>query len=298
MKLGIVGLDTSHSVAFTELLNNPSNPNHIPGGQIVIASPGISSSIPVSSTRAEGYMRTLQDDYGIPITESLEQVAHESDAILLTSADGELHEAQLQKLAPYGKPIYIDKPFALSVDVAARMIHTANQYHIPLMSSSALRYTDVLVEALNSSTDPIDSVDVYGPIPSMDGVPGWFWYGIHSVELMHAVMGAGCSTVQATPTPDGAHVLIRWEDGRCASIRGLLNGSSFGAVIHRHMASQQVDISTMRKPFYASLLEQVVTMFQTGQTPLPVSHTLEVIGCLEAIHESLRTGQPAHIAKP
>jgi hypothetical protein len=37
LRIGMIGLDTSHVVAFTELLNNPENPKHVPGGRVVAA---------------------------------------------------------------------------------------------------------------------------------------------------------------------------------------------------------------------------------------------------------------------
>ncbi|MGV3484480.1 MAG: tRNA-dihydrouridine synthase, partial [Planctomycetaceae bacterium] len=37
IRVGMIGLDTSHVVAFTELLNNPSNKNHVPGAKVVAA---------------------------------------------------------------------------------------------------------------------------------------------------------------------------------------------------------------------------------------------------------------------
>ena len=296
MRIGMIGLDTSHSVAFTQLLNDSAHPHHIEGAQVVIASPGISSTIPISAARAEGYIHTLRERYNMKITDKLEEVAEASDAILLTSGDGFLHESQLQRLAPYGKPIYVDKPFALSVDAALRMKATAELHGIVLMSSSALRYADIYAEAIISNAERITSVDVYGPIPNMEGVPGWFWYGIHAVEMVYAALGPGCETVTAVPAADGAIVTARWKDGRTASIRGLNKGNNFGAVLHRGSDSQQIDIAKIQKPFYASLLEQVIRMLQTGESPLPISQTIEIIAFIEAIHLSLSTGQPAAVA--
>jgi hypothetical protein len=35
LKLGIIGLDTSHVTAFTKILNDSSDPKHVPGGKVV-----------------------------------------------------------------------------------------------------------------------------------------------------------------------------------------------------------------------------------------------------------------------
>ncbi len=35
LRLGMIGLDTSHVIAFTELLNDPHNPHYVPGAKVV-----------------------------------------------------------------------------------------------------------------------------------------------------------------------------------------------------------------------------------------------------------------------
>ena len=39
LKIGMIGLDTSHAVAFTKLLNDPNNPFHVTGGKVMMACP-------------------------------------------------------------------------------------------------------------------------------------------------------------------------------------------------------------------------------------------------------------------
>ena len=40
LRLGIIGLDTSHVPAFTKTFNNPNDPGHVPGGRVVAAFKG------------------------------------------------------------------------------------------------------------------------------------------------------------------------------------------------------------------------------------------------------------------
>jgi hypothetical protein len=55
MRIGIIGLDTSHVPAFTKLINDPSAPNHVPGGKVVAAVKTSSADIPASADRVEQY---------------------------------------------------------------------------------------------------------------------------------------------------------------------------------------------------------------------------------------------------
>ncbi len=45
LRLGIIGLDTSHVTAFTETINNPDAKGHVPGAKVVAAFKGGSPDI-------------------------------------------------------------------------------------------------------------------------------------------------------------------------------------------------------------------------------------------------------------
>ena len=55
LKVGIIGLDTSHVTAFTEILNNPQSKNHVPGAKVVGAFKGGSDDLKVSYSRVENF---------------------------------------------------------------------------------------------------------------------------------------------------------------------------------------------------------------------------------------------------
>ncbi|HLF95136.1 MAG TPA: hypothetical protein VJB14_16830 [Planctomycetota bacterium] len=50
LRLGIIGLDTSHVVAFTQVLNDEKNANHVPGARVVAAFKGGSPDVESSAT--------------------------------------------------------------------------------------------------------------------------------------------------------------------------------------------------------------------------------------------------------
>ena len=67
LRIGIIGCDTSHVLAFTETLNNPEAKGHVPGGKVVAAYKGGSADIPSSISHVEGYSKTLREKYGVKI---------------------------------------------------------------------------------------------------------------------------------------------------------------------------------------------------------------------------------------
>lgn len=292
LKIGMIGLDTSHCIAFAKLLNDANNEFHVPGGKIVVAYPGGSPDFELSASRVEGYTKDLRDNFGLEIVDSPEAVAEASDAILLESVDGRVHLEQFRKIAPYGKPVFVDKPFAVSSDDANKIVELAKQHEVPLLSASALRYAEGLSAAINDEElGEIIGADMYGPMAIVDTQPGFFWYGIHSVEMVFATMGKGCKQVRTISTEDHDVIVGEWEDGRTATVRGNRKGNNkFGGTIHREKGSAFVDVYANPKPYYASLLERVMQLFLEKKEDIDLDETLEIIRFIEAANESRETG--------
>src|SRR5688572_25990880 len=79
LRIGMIGLDTSHVTAFTELLNNPTNKNHVPGGKVTVAFKGGSPDVEASRTRVDGFTKTLQEKYQVKIVPTIEEMCREID---------------------------------------------------------------------------------------------------------------------------------------------------------------------------------------------------------------------------
>ena len=69
LRIGMIGLDTSHVIEFTRRFNDANDKNYIPGGKVVAAFKGGSPDIQSSSSRVEGYTKQLQEKYGVKIVE-------------------------------------------------------------------------------------------------------------------------------------------------------------------------------------------------------------------------------------
>ncbi|GAA3408812.1 Gfo/Idh/MocA family protein [Paenibacillus hodogayensis] len=290
LKLGMIGLDTSHTTAFAQLLNDPQNPHHVPGGRVAVAFPGGSPDFKYDYVPK--YTAQLRDEFGVSIVDSPEQVARECDAILLVSVDGRAHPQLLEAIAPYGKPVFVDKPFAVCTADAVRMFGLAERYGFPLMSASSLRYAQPLTEALwDGESGAVIGADTQGPMALEPTQPGLFWYGIHAVEMLYAILGPGCIHVTAETSEHHELVVGKWKDGRIGTVRGNRKGNGvFGAVVHREKGSRCINAYAGTKPFYACMLEEVLTMFQTGGSPLAKEETIEIVRFIEAANESRHSG--------
>ena len=108
LKLGLIGLDTSHVIEFTRRFNLPTDPNHVPGGRVVAAFKSFSPDIPDSEAKVEGYTRELQEKYGVELAPSLAELCARCDAVLVTSVDGRPHLEQARAVLAAKKPFFVD----------------------------------------------------------------------------------------------------------------------------------------------------------------------------------------------
>jgi hypothetical protein len=296
LKIGMIGLDTSHAVAFTKLLNDSNNPFHVKGGKVMMACPVGSVDVALSYSRISGITKEVEQ-FGVQIVETIEEVAEQCDAILLESVDGKVHLEQLSKMVMYKKPIFIDKPFCLRSSDAAKMVELSEKYNTPIMSSSALRFAEAIGQALSTpGKGNIIGADCFGPMEMVETQPGYFWYGIHTIEMLYAILGTRAKNVRTVSNLYHDLIISEWEDGRIGTARGNRKGNNnFGAVIHFENSNEYVQIDSSSKPYYASLLEQIILFFNERKPMVPVSETQEIIRFIEAANESKVTREQVWI---
>ena len=296
LKIGLVGLDTSHVIAFSQILNNSDHPHHIRGAEIVAGYPGAAEDFALSRDRVEGFTRELREDFGVQIVDSPEEVAARVDLLFISSVDGRAHRSFLERTASSGKPTFIDKPFALTAADAEAMLSLAAREQLPLMSCSSLRYSEPFQEALgDESLGALVAVDAFGPMALEPTQPGWFWYGCHAVEMVTAAMGPGCCRVQGFRNDDFDALIAEWEDGRVAAVRGLRRGHhSFGVTLHREQGPRFVDASAGRPP-YAGMLEAILGSLPHGRSAVPAEEMLQCVRLMEAGNRSRESGQAVEL---
>ena len=165
LKIGLIGLDTSHVEGFASLLHDDKNPDHVPGGRIVAGFPGGSADFPLSASRVGGYTQKLRDEHQVAMLGSPREVAAGVDAILHTTVDGRIHRQQFAEIASFRKPVFLDKPFAVTSQDARAIAALARENGTPLFSSSSLRFAGALQTALaDQQAGRIFGADFFGPL--------------------------------------------------------------------------------------------------------------------------------------
>lgn len=295
IRVGIIGLDTSHVVAFTRVLNNPNSRGELAGVRVVAAYPGGSPDLEASRSRVEGFTKTLRDTYKVEIVDSIEALLLKVDAVLLESVDGRPHLKQVIPVLKAGKPVFIDKPVAGSLADALEIFRLARKYKVPCFSSSSLRFSPDFQKTLKDPQlgDVVGCV-AWSPCSLEKTHPDLFWYGVHGVETLFTFMGTGCESVVRTHTPDVDVVTGTWKGGRVGTYRGLRKGASgYGAMV---FGSKSI-MPAGKYGGYEPLVVEICKFFRTGKPPVSAEETIELFAFMEAADESKRQGgKPVKLA--
>jgi hypothetical protein len=294
IRAGIVGCDTSHVIAFTDLINNPQATGPLADVEVTVAFPGGSPDMPASRDRLPNFVAQLRKK-GVAIVDSLDGLFDQCDAVLLESVDGRVHLEQFQAIAK-GKPVFIDKPAAASLADVIAIFNIAESTQTPVFSASSLRFVEAVREIVeDESIGEMLGCETAGPLAIDRFHPDLFWYGIHGVEPLFTIMGLGCESVARVDSPRSSLVVGKWRDGRIGSYRGLKQGKAnyaftvFGAegIAHRSGSSG-----------YESAVREICKFFASGKPPVRREETIEIFAFMEAADESKRRGgEPVKIAE-
>lgn len=292
-RIGIIGLDTSHVVAFTKALNGPNPGPEYSGFKVVAAYPYGSKEIKSSYERIPTYTEDVKK-LGVEITDSIASLLDKVDFILLETNDGRPHLEQALQVIKAGKRFFIDKPIAASFADASAIFAAAKKANVGVFSASSLRYSTGAQEIAAGKYGKVLGAETYSPCHLESTHPDLFWYGIHGVESLFTVMGPGCKQVVRISSPDVDVVVGTWNDGRVGTFRGVRSGKlGYGGTVFAEKGTVQIG----EYGGYNPLLKQITDFFKTGILPVSPEETLDIYAFMEAADESKRKGGiPVNVA--
>ena len=290
LRIGLIGLDTSHVIAFTKIINDPKATGPLAKAKVVAAFRGGSRDIPSSADRIDKYTETLTKEYGLKLYSTIAELCKNVDAIMLESVDGRPKVRQAIPVIDAGLPLFIDKPMAGSLADVIFIFDYAKKKGVPIFSSSSLRYGKTNQAIRHGSIGTVTRAEVHSPCSLEVHHPDLFWYGVHGCESLFTIMGPGCQSVVRRTTADGKiEVEGTWKGGRTGIFR---EGKGYGGKAKGTKGESEAG----GYDGYAPLVVEAVKMFQTGKVPVSAQETIEMFAFMAAADESKRRdGKPVTI---
>jgi predicted dehydrogenase len=286
LNAGIIGTDTSHVPAFVQQFNKKHPEWRI---KIVCAFKGGSPDLPTSADRVEKFAKTIHDDYGIELVDSIDALLAKVDVVLLESVDGRPHLSQVTPVFKAHKPVFIDKPLAASLEDARKIVALSKETGTPFFSSSSYRFhPDMEKLRKPEGIGHVVRVQASSPFNKLMGHPDLYFYGIHGVEALYAVMGPGCVSVTRTADKTADVTTGTWKDGRIGQYYGPIDHNVKMPMIH--IWGDMGEVKANAPAGYEGLDQAVAEFFHTGKPPVDPQETLELFEFMTAAQQSFDNG--------
>jgi len=281
LRAGIIGTDTSHVPAFTGMLHKHPEWRI----KVVAAFKGGCADQPISANRVEKFAKTIHEQYGVEIVDSIEALLGKVDVVLLESVDGRPHLAQATPVLKAGKPVFIDKPLAANLADVRAIVRLAEETGTPFFTSSSLRFHPDIARL--RALPGITKVQGSSKLNKLAFHPDLYFYGIHGIEPLYAVLGSGCVSVNRKMAGGADVTTGTWKDGRIGVYYSAPKGGQAPVV---KVWGKDGEAESKGHGGYDGLVRVIAEFFHTGKAPVDPAETVEIFEYMTAAQLSKDRG--------
>lgn len=225
--------------------------------------------------------------WGVRVTEDFDEAVADCDALFIVINDPQYHLEYFTRAAALGKPLFLDKPLADTVENGRQMCALAVETGLRFFSASSLRFVPQLTQACEAVSEPL-SCTVYGPLGRAPSGSSIVWYGVHSFEMLQRAMGRGARSLYTRKDDAGVVVTVDYANGSRGIVELTEGAYIYGGCL-RTTDTAVPYVVDMNRAYSDQLVE--IEKFLTGaKPPLEVEDTLEVMAMLDAAERSLHSG--------
>ncbi|MDE2867763.1 MAG: Gfo/Idh/MocA family oxidoreductase [Chloroflexota bacterium] len=274
MNLAIIGADSTHTENFAGIINRG------------LAGPGLRVTRLWGANPDQAHAKALET--GIDeVVDAPEQAMQDVDAVLVLNRWGPDHFAPAMQAVDLGLPLFVDKPLCDDPQEAVTLVRAAAAAGVPLTSASAVRYDRAIRQLLERLPDLGRTRSIMFTLPQ-----NWQLYGVHAVDVMHAVFGVGAEDVTSVRGELGDVVTIRWPHGQV----GIANQAreawmgmlcvALGEKGWTHADMPGDDTIDGFPRMYLESIKQFLAMLETGERPISDAEMVDVIRVVAAAERS------------
>jgi predicted dehydrogenase len=287
IKVAVIGLDTSHSVQFPKLMQAPDCPRNVrvPGMQTITC---LRFETPYQNKEGLDKRQQQLEQWGIKVTENFDEAVKGCDAIMLEINDGSFHLEYFKKVAALGKPVFLDKPLAMTLADGRAIIDLARKHNTRVWSGSSIPFCTPLAKTVQKAGNIIRA-HVFGALGDAPAGDSLVWYGVHTFETLQRIMGRGAKKVHAIQTDLSINATVTFNDGREGVVELMRTVAIYGGTIWGTINEQVNALAYIldTKCDYRDILRMVKAFFQGGQPPVDMETTFEGLAMMGATRESI-----------
>lgn len=289
-KIGILGSDNSHALAFSKLTNIKDEKT----GEYLYPDMRVTAIFGLDKQQTEKVAREGAIEY---IANSPEEMIGRVDAVMVVFRHGDLHAKYALPFIEAGIPTWIDKPFTISVSDAKLLIDAANKHNTLLTGGSTCKYAyDVVM--LKNSVERIKQKDesfigaVNFPADMESEYGGIHFYGPHMAEMVMAIFGYDVKSVTTSVVNDSIVAVAKYDNFQ-VTMNFTKAATKYYGVIYSgtNTMVREIDISII----YRLGFDEFAKMLRTQKRPLELSKLLAPTVLLNAIDESINSGKEVYL---
>ncbi|MCX6993081.1 MAG: Gfo/Idh/MocA family oxidoreductase [Kiritimatiellaeota bacterium] len=296
IKVAVIGLDTSHSIQFPQRMQDPAcAPDQlVPGMRAVTC---LRFETPFQDKKGLNERQGQLESWGVRVTTRFEEAVADCDAIMLEINDGAYHLDYFKKVAALGKPVFLDKPLAASLDDGRAIIRLMREHKTRVWSGSSIPFCPELNDARSSFTE-IKRAHVFGALGDAPAGDALVWYGVHTFEMLQRIMGPGALSVHALETKNSILSVVDYGAGREGVVEAIRGAWIYGGRIQGLMNKDNKVVPFVCNSAYAyrDILRLVKAFFEGGATPVDMRTTFEGLAMMTAARQSIETGKAVNVA--
>lgn len=277
MRIGIVGTENSHADHYVRYFNTD---NRYAEHRIVALAGGDSER-----NRTLAAAGNITEIVSEP-TDLLGLV----DAAVVCSRDGRQHRAEATPLLEASVPVLVDKPLACDVPDAQAILDLAARKGVAVTSFSALRYSAQTTDLAARLHAGVDTLIVTGPADPASQYAGIFFYGIHIVELVLALLPGRSLSDLAVHALDDA-VVVTASAGPTTVVMEFVRPETRKAVPWRIIAKRAgesaVEELRLDEHYTRPSVDVFAAMLDSGTGPLSPADLLAPVRLLSTVAAAL-----------
>lgn len=283
-RIGILGSDNSHAIAFSQLVNIPDKRT----GEYVFPDCRVVGIYGHESERTEEVAAKGNIEL---IAEKPEDLMDKVDAVMVVFRHGDLHLEYAMPFVEKGIPVWIDKPFTIKNEDARALIDAAKKHNTLITGGSCTKYSsDIMmvknaVENSNSRIGKIMTAAINFPAGLENEYGGIYFYGPHLVEMTLKAFGYDPISVTAREN-NGCVAAIAQYANYQVTMNFIPNNHEYYAVLFGERGSfiREIDISLS----YLNGFDKFVEMLRTGILPESYENLYAAVEMLSAIKQSYK----------